>query len=164
MEGMFLGRNPFTVIRWFSNRAGTSLDDDACSRLDFRRSLVFRVPPREETFRGWARAHFPKQRPIIEPTPVIQIPNVVNLEQHPDYSASPPIVIRYPRPVAKSPLYHIQVTTWRHHGGLWFCFSFWRELHFTRSLQRTTPSIKSYYMGFYIHSCPKMKYKVIWQL
>ncbi|XP_067048810.1 arginyl-tRNA--protein transferase 1-like isoform X3 [Acropora muricata] len=38
-------------------------------------------------------------------------------------------------------------------------YSALRELHFTRSLQRTTPSIKSYYMGFYIHSCPKMKYK-----
>ena len=37
---------------------------------------------------------------------------------------------------------------------------FYRELHFTRSLQRTTPSIESYYMGFYIQSCPKMKYKV----
>ncbi|KAM7444934.1 Arginyl-tRNA--protein transferase 1 [Porites harrisoni] len=38
-------------------------------------------------------------------------------------------------------------------------YSALRELHFTRSLQRTTPSIESYYMGFYIQSCPKMKYK-----
>ena len=35
-----------------------------------------------------------------------------------------------------------------------------RELHFTRSLQKTTSSIQSYYMGFYIQSCPKMVYKV----
>jgi len=38
-------------------------------------------------------------------------------------------------------------------------YSALRELHFTRSLQRTTSAIQSYYMGFYIHSCPKMKYK-----
>ncbi|XP_052903163.1 arginyl-tRNA--protein transferase 1 isoform X1 [Anopheles moucheti] len=34
-----------------------------------------------------------------------------------------------------------------------------RELAFTRSLNRKIPSIKNYYMGFYIHSCPKMRYK-----
>lgn len=34
-----------------------------------------------------------------------------------------------------------------------------REIAFTRELQLKVPSIKSYYMGFYIHSCPKMKYK-----
>ncbi|KAF4517400.1 hypothetical protein B566_EDAN005008 [Ephemera danica] len=34
-----------------------------------------------------------------------------------------------------------------------------REIAFTRELQQKVPSIKSYYMGFYIHSCPKMKYK-----
>lgn len=38
-------------------------------------------------------------------------------------------------------------------------YSALRELCFTRSLLKTTPSIASYYMGFYIHSCPKMKYK-----
>ena len=35
-----------------------------------------------------------------------------------------------------------------------------REIHFTRTLQRTISTIRSYYMGFYIHSCPKMRYKV----
>uniref|UniRef100_A0A182LS19 Arginyl-tRNA--protein transferase 1 n=1 Tax=Anopheles culicifacies TaxID=139723 RepID=A0A182LS19_9DIPT len=34
-----------------------------------------------------------------------------------------------------------------------------RELAYTRSLNSKIPSIKSYYMGFYIHSCPKMRYK-----
>ncbi|XP_068755568.1 arginyl-tRNA--protein transferase 1-like isoform X2 [Montipora capricornis] len=38
-------------------------------------------------------------------------------------------------------------------------YSALRELCFTRSLLKATPSIASYYMGFYIHSCPKMKYK-----
>lgn len=40
---------------------------------------------------------------------------------------------------------------------LYFLF---REIHFTRTLQRTISTIRSYYMGFYIHSCPKMRYKV----
>ncbi|XP_038110551.1 arginyl-tRNA--protein transferase 1 isoform X1 [Culex quinquefasciatus] len=34
-----------------------------------------------------------------------------------------------------------------------------RELAFTRKLQQQLASISSYYMGFYIHSCPKMRYK-----
>lgn len=34
-----------------------------------------------------------------------------------------------------------------------------RELAFTRARHRVNPSITSYYMGFYIHSCPKMRYK-----
>ncbi|KAK4318568.1 hypothetical protein Pmani_010441 [Petrolisthes manimaculis] len=34
-----------------------------------------------------------------------------------------------------------------------------RELALTRELQRRTPALKWYYMGFYIHSCPKMRYK-----
>lgn len=34
-----------------------------------------------------------------------------------------------------------------------------RELALTRELQKTTPSLSNYYMGFYIHSCPKMRYK-----
>ncbi|XP_050070583.1 arginyl-tRNA--protein transferase 1 [Anopheles maculipalpis] len=38
-------------------------------------------------------------------------------------------------------------------------YSSLREVAFTRSLNRKIPSIKSYYMGFYIHSCPKMRYK-----
>nr|CAH7763148.1 unnamed protein product [Callosobruchus chinensis] len=34
-----------------------------------------------------------------------------------------------------------------------------REVYFTRSLQKTLPDLNSYYMGFYIHSCQKMRYK-----
>ncbi|KAK9719464.1 Arginine-tRNA-protein transferase, C terminus [Popillia japonica] len=34
-----------------------------------------------------------------------------------------------------------------------------REIDFTRKLYQSIPSIKYYYMGFYIHSCPKMRYK-----
>ncbi|XP_055502787.1 arginyl-tRNA--protein transferase 1 isoform X9 [Leucoraja erinacea] len=34
-----------------------------------------------------------------------------------------------------------------------------REIAFTTELQKTVPDICCYYMGFYIHSCPKMKYK-----
>lgn len=35
-----------------------------------------------------------------------------------------------------------------------------RELSYTRHLHTIEPSIEYYYMGFYIHSCPKMLYKV----
>ncbi|XP_060698040.1 arginyl-tRNA--protein transferase 1 isoform X6 [Hemiscyllium ocellatum] len=38
-------------------------------------------------------------------------------------------------------------------------YSALREIAFTTQLQKTAPSIRYYYMGFYIHSCPKMKYK-----
>ncbi|XP_045127346.1 arginyl-tRNA--protein transferase 1-like isoform X3 [Portunus trituberculatus] len=34
-----------------------------------------------------------------------------------------------------------------------------RELALVRELQRRIASLKWYYMGFYIHSCPKMRYK-----
>ncbi|XP_055624972.1 arginyl-tRNA--protein transferase 1 isoform X2 [Toxorhynchites rutilus septentrionalis] len=34
-----------------------------------------------------------------------------------------------------------------------------RELAFTRKLYQQSESISNYYMGFYIHSCPKMRYK-----
>ncbi|XP_071512231.1 arginyl-tRNA--protein transferase 1 isoform X8 [Panulirus ornatus] len=34
-----------------------------------------------------------------------------------------------------------------------------RELALTRELQRRVSSLRWYYMGFYIHSCPKMRYK-----
>ncbi|KAK4874080.1 hypothetical protein RN001_013440 [Aquatica leii] len=34
-----------------------------------------------------------------------------------------------------------------------------REIQFVRSLHATVPAIQYYYMGFYIHSCPKMRYK-----
>jgi len=35
-----------------------------------------------------------------------------------------------------------------------------REIYFIRSLNNECPSIKYYYMGYYIHSCEKMRYKV----
>ncbi|XP_071505523.1 arginyl-tRNA--protein transferase 1-like [Diadema antillarum] len=38
-------------------------------------------------------------------------------------------------------------------------FSALREIAFTRLLQVTAPSIEYYYMGFYVHSCRKMRYK-----
>ncbi|XP_067141052.1 arginyl-tRNA--protein transferase 1 isoform X1 [Centruroides vittatus] len=34
-----------------------------------------------------------------------------------------------------------------------------REIAFTQELNRIVPELKYYYMGFYIHSCPKMRYK-----
>ncbi|CAH0775865.1 unnamed protein product [Bemisia tabaci] len=34
-----------------------------------------------------------------------------------------------------------------------------REVMFVRSLQAFSPSLRFYYMGYYIHSCPKMRYK-----
>ncbi|EEC16828.1 conserved hypothetical protein [Ixodes scapularis] len=33
------------------------------------------------------------------------------------------------------------------------------EIAFTRELQKICPKIKDYCMGFYIHTCPKMRYK-----
>ncbi|KAK2190729.1 hypothetical protein NP493_71g00004 [Ridgeia piscesae] len=38
-------------------------------------------------------------------------------------------------------------------------YSALREVAFTKHLQTLEPSIEQYYMGFYIHSCPKMRYK-----
>ncbi|XP_038677246.1 arginyl-tRNA--protein transferase 1 isoform X2 [Scyliorhinus canicula] len=38
-------------------------------------------------------------------------------------------------------------------------YSALREIAFTTQLQKTVPNLRYYYMGFYIHSCPKMKYK-----
>jgi arginine-tRNA-protein transferase len=34
-----------------------------------------------------------------------------------------------------------------------------KEIDQTRELQRTRPSLRFYYMGYYIHSCAKMRYK-----
>ncbi|KAB0800775.1 hypothetical protein PPYR_06514 [Photinus pyralis] len=34
-----------------------------------------------------------------------------------------------------------------------------REVQFVQSLSKSVPALKFYYMGFYIHSCPKMRYK-----
>lgn len=38
-------------------------------------------------------------------------------------------------------------------------YSALRELGFVRELQKIDPAVMYYYMGFYIHSCPKMRYK-----
>lgn len=40
------------------------------------------------------------------------------------------------------------------------CYSYYREIAFTRQLQIQSPKLAYYYLGFYIHSCPKMRYKV----
>lgn len=34
-----------------------------------------------------------------------------------------------------------------------------REIEFTQDLNSTCQELTEYYMGFYIHSCPKMRYK-----
>ncbi|XP_073690668.1 arginyl-tRNA--protein transferase 1 [Garra rufa] len=34
-----------------------------------------------------------------------------------------------------------------------------REIAFTRQLQQQSPKLAYYYLGFYVHSCPKMRYK-----
>nr|XP_009675824.1 PREDICTED: arginyl-tRNA--protein transferase 1 isoform X1 [Struthio camelus australis] len=38
-------------------------------------------------------------------------------------------------------------------------YSALREIAFTRQLHEKAPDLRFYYMGFYIHSCPKMRYK-----
>ncbi|TMS04457.1 Arginyl-tRNA--protein transferase 1, partial [Larimichthys crocea] len=38
-------------------------------------------------------------------------------------------------------------------------YSALREITFTRQLQKQSPKLSYYYLGFYIHSCPKMRYK-----
>ncbi|XP_054437598.1 arginyl-tRNA--protein transferase 1 isoform X2 [Pteronotus mesoamericanus] len=38
-------------------------------------------------------------------------------------------------------------------------YSALREIAFTKQLHEKTPQLSYYYMGFYIHSCPKMRYK-----
>ncbi|XP_014250151.1 arginyl-tRNA--protein transferase 1-like isoform X2 [Cimex lectularius] len=38
-------------------------------------------------------------------------------------------------------------------------YSSLREIAYVRSLNKTFPQMKYYYMGFYIHNCPKMCYK-----
>ncbi|XP_017279859.1 arginyl-tRNA--protein transferase 1 isoform X3 [Kryptolebias marmoratus] len=38
-------------------------------------------------------------------------------------------------------------------------YSALREISFTRQLQKQSPKLCFYYLGFYIHSCPKMRYK-----
>eukprot|EP00064_Thunnus_orientalis_P000172 superscaffoldBa00000008_g172 len=39
-------------------------------------------------------------------------------------------------------------------------YSALREISFTRQLQKQSPKLCYYYLGFYIHSCPKMRYKL----
>ncbi|XP_024889146.1 arginyl-tRNA--protein transferase 1 isoform X3 [Temnothorax curvispinosus] len=38
-------------------------------------------------------------------------------------------------------------------------FSSLREIYLTRQLNKVANNLKYYYMGFYIHTCPKMRYK-----
>ncbi|XP_074532520.1 arginyl-tRNA--protein transferase 1 isoform X2 [Halichoeres trimaculatus] len=38
-------------------------------------------------------------------------------------------------------------------------YSALREIAFTRQLQKQSPKLSYYYLGFYIYSCPKMRYK-----
>ncbi|TSN48458.1 Arginyl-tRNA--protein transferase 1 [Bagarius yarrelli] len=38
-------------------------------------------------------------------------------------------------------------------------YSALREIAFIRHLQKQSPKLSFYYLGFYIHSCPKMRYK-----
>ncbi|KAL1263614.1 hypothetical protein QQF64_006353, partial [Cirrhinus molitorella] len=40
-------------------------------------------------------------------------------------------------------------------------YSALREIAFTRQLQQQSPKLTYYYLGFYVHSCPKMRYKLI---
>lgn len=37
--------------------------------------------------------------------------------------------------------------------------SYFREIEFTRHLHSLCPQIQYYYMGYYVHSCRKMRYK-----
>jgi len=39
-------------------------------------------------------------------------------------------------------------------------FSAMKEIEWIKQIQPTAPQLKYYYMGFYIHDCTKMKYKV----
>ncbi|XP_069001204.1 arginyl-tRNA--protein transferase 1 isoform X3 [Embiotoca jacksoni] len=38
-------------------------------------------------------------------------------------------------------------------------YSALREIAFTRQMHKQSPKLSYYYLGFYIHSCPKMRYK-----
>ncbi|XP_073729628.1 arginyl-tRNA--protein transferase 1 isoform X2 [Misgurnus anguillicaudatus] len=38
-------------------------------------------------------------------------------------------------------------------------YSALREIAFTRQLKKQSPKLSYYYLGFYVHSCPKMRYK-----
>lgn len=40
-----------------------------------------------------------------------------------------------------------------------FWISLSREIEFTKKLSAIRPALKYYYMGYYIQSCPKMRYK-----
>ena len=52
------------------------------------------------------------------------------------------------------------IKQWFWHVFLCIYEFIFREIAFTRSLNKMDPELKYYYMGYYIHSCPKMKYKV----
>jgi arginine-tRNA-protein transferase len=38
-----------------------------------------------------------------------------------------------------------------------------REIDYTRHLTASCPSLRYYYLGYYIHTCPKMRYKAEYQ-
>lgn len=40
---------------------------------------------------------------------------------------------------------------------------YFRELELTRKLAEKCPSLDQYYLGYYIHSCQKMRYKGQWK-
>lgn len=42
---------------------------------------------------------------------------------------------------------------------IFIVFSSLREIYLTRHLNKVASNLKYYYMGFYIHTCPKMRYK-----
>ena len=39
-------------------------------------------------------------------------------------------------------------------------FIYFREIAFVREINKIDANIKWYYLGFYVHSCKKMRYKV----
>lgn len=41
----------------------------------------------------------------------------------------------------------------------WELVIYFREIEFTKQLHSVCPKIEYYYMGYYIHSCRKMRYK-----
>lgn len=43
--------------------------------------------------------------------------------------------------------------------NIFIIFSSLREVYLTRQLNKVASDLKYYYMGFYIHTCPKMRYK-----
>ena len=38
-------------------------------------------------------------------------------------------------------------------------YSILRDIDFTKRINKVAPSLEWYYLGYYIHECPKMRYK-----